>query len=464
MDEYQKLIIINLFGEDELIYTEYKNGEQVVLSCGAEKDDDFNRILNKNRFARAIDKYNKNIYKENATMTYEKFISDEYCIVLEGEAEDIVEFLNNNDIKNKKILVASPYEHKISITNDEFTETLLDGLNYIDNVYIEADGNQNAVKLSEYSNTVSYIDTIVERVKEKNFSPMEQLLYVYDIVRDRKYIEEDEDEDKTISRDLTSVTSGEKIVCLGFSEIFDKVVKRLGFKSDVNVLTEYNTIHGHARNRVYVDDPKYNLKGIYFFDTTYGSKRDNTNNHFNSYYFFAKTDDFFNLFDLYCENEYDYGKIDTLISVAVKIYEDRKDEIDASELCEIDYLHKTMFKEKLFHPVEIVAIITGVPKEVLANFGISEDKHEIYDKIISFINMFNTELSIEDFMKILTTVRSIEYYEDENKFPLSKEKIYEITSRSIPNKKINKNEELNQQISRVKLAKTLRKVLEQKKK
>ena len=45
-------------------------------------------------------------------------------------------------------------------------------------------------------------------------------MYAYDMVRDKIYAEVDENDDKMISRNLSTALLGDKIVCLGYANVF----------------------------------------------------------------------------------------------------------------------------------------------------------------------------------------------------------------------------------------------------
>lgn len=479
--------------ESTYTYEESIYNGSLYLSINASKETSFEELIkDKKKFNKALNYYNmmqgmmddkfNNIEFSKTSISYDDFFEKEYELKITGSVEDIIYFLNNNNIECNKILLSPSNRNRVSISDNEFIEELINKLNNTDNIYVYGDGNDKEVSLKAYKKTIEYIDNIVERVKEKNLSPMEQLMYVYDIVRDRKYNGESEEEDASLSRDLTQVITGDKIVCVGFSEIFDKVIKKLGFSSKIHIMVDYNAEKGHVRNLVYVNDDKYEINGIYTFDPTYDRKTDNTNDHFNYYLFFAKTDDQATMKDRRNKRNYTYKKMSTFYSVIDKITEDRKDEIKEDELSTINSLFREIFGKYLLGINEIMSFDKEFPKEhPLYKAIVSMDKEKIYEKILNFYNLFNEPLSQEKFMRILTAVRCKEYYEDEEKFPLDIDKLIEITTNSGYRDTSNaakflfaifgdcdetddiiKDNELDKQINRVRVAKSLRKVLNKK--
>ena len=57
-------------------------------------------------------------------------------------------------------------------------------------------------------------------------------MYVYDLIRERVYTAENPEEEYFVSRDITSVLLGDKIVCVGFSNLFAAIIENLEFNSN----------------------------------------------------------------------------------------------------------------------------------------------------------------------------------------------------------------------------------------
>ena len=143
------------------------------------------------------------------------------------------------------------------------------------NIYIYANNNTEPVTIKDYQKTIEYIDKLVDNIKGHNFSPLEELMYAYDIVRNRVYTEEDKKQNYRFSRDITKVVLGDKIVCVGFAALFNEIISGLGFKCDKYYMDSTTLTVGHAISSVLVNDEKYGLNGIYFFDPTWDSRKSN---------------------------------------------------------------------------------------------------------------------------------------------------------------------------------------------
>lgn len=130
-----------------------------------------------------------------------------------------------------KLIKYNKFLQDKTIILDEFfnlnKETLLDIENSFEdtsNILFNLEENNEPVTIEEYKQTLELVYSLVSKVEQYDFSPFEQLIYVYDLVRDRIYKSGDETEAIGISRSLTSVLIGEKIVCVGFSEIFQTIL------------------------------------------------------------------------------------------------------------------------------------------------------------------------------------------------------------------------------------------------
>ena len=119
------------------------------------------------------------------------------------------------------------------IPNSENLEKAKKFFGNFPNILFNLIGNDEYVNLTQFDATINAINSIVNSIKRYDYSPAEQLLYAYDLIRNREYIMEEKSEPCYISRDLTSVLSGDKIVCLGYSNIFNAVINNLGISGTI---------------------------------------------------------------------------------------------------------------------------------------------------------------------------------------------------------------------------------------
>lgn len=415
---------------------------------------------------------------------YKKIFDKINYVSLEGTNEQIMTFLNNNpSLKNKEIILAENYDLNTSISEIEKLEELFK--NYT-NINVILEGNKLPIKLSDYKKTLEKINNITDEINKYNFSELEKVMYVYDKVRDALYIEEDEKESALVSRDLTNVLLGDKRVCEGYANIFNAILKKLNINGLVYRAICSKEKVGHAYNVAYINDKKYNVKGIYFFDTTYDNRKNNTNEYLYGYRFFALSK---KTIERYHHNKYDNDR-------TFKEYSDENIK-ELIELIKNDKLNEGNEKliktiNKINYLIEDQSLITRfrlkkdemfIPSQMLKERDTISNEDLI--KEIEKINKYmNSKIDLSTLIKVLYNVRKIEYYNNPEKYPFDVNNIKCIVRNSYWNnenllkvfamifgdenarKQIKSEDEIIKEnnidlnIERIKLTKTLRKVLE----
>lgn len=322
--------------------------------------------------------------------------------------KEVADYLQKNpELNDKKIILSTEFIFDNNFI-DEIRETFS---NNVDNLYFMVQGNSNVVCFSECIETLKKLNTIVVDVKRFNFSPLEQIMYVYDYVRDREYIEEDEFDDKSISRDLTKALLGERIVCTGFSNIFNAILMKLGIKSNTYDLKGNP---GHSRNIVHVNDSKYGVDGVYFFDTTWDSKCQQTGLKFlDSYKFFCKTKEEiepFNTLVKITDNKFPYYSPNIVEEFEFML--NNNQQIPTEYYVSLQYMSKYIYNEDLFHPL----LLCGAAKYVLPTSVSSFNTEKVINLSTSAAKYFNKKLTADTLLEVLFNVRKIEYYMNPEKY------------------------------------------------
>ena len=123
---------------------------------------------------------------------------------------------------------------------------------------------------------------------DENASPLEKLMYAYDIIKSFRY---EETKDKSNSRTPHKIISSGKIVCIGYTTILEEILNGLDdniiasqfgvacFEKDDKTLRGY-----HARTLVRIDDDKYDVHGIYVLDPTNDSYHESYNSKYREYH------------------------------------------------------------------------------------------------------------------------------------------------------------------------------------
>lgn len=209
-------------------------------------------------------------------------------ITIDFKNTNVKEFLDNNPmLLEKKICLGEEYTIK---DFKKIVVLLKEIKGYEKNIYIKMDNHSKPVCIQEiYDIVIKNIETTANYIMSLNLSPMETIMFTYDIVKNRVYKHEQEFEGMEESRDLKNVLSGDKIVCEGFANHFDALLSYMGFNTTFITLVIENSSVGHIRNMVYVVDQKYGIDGVYSFDSTWDSKEENNDNCFYKYLWFAKT-------------------------------------------------------------------------------------------------------------------------------------------------------------------------------
>lgn len=411
-----------LYIDDE--YTLEKQLKNQNLIIDGLKDGIKTSLFGKNNDC--ADRYKKLIANIDNFYNYVEYIVFTYDV-------DIIKFINDNPIvKNKKIILPG----NIKITDYDKVKDLLNKYDkYKDNIYVSMSNNRTYVRLSDCFTSISMIKNQGDEILSLNLSPMETIMYTYDIVRNRVYKDENEDDDKYISRDLNSILTGDKIVCAGFANYFSALLHYTGIKcyKTGTTLKDDPNESGHERNVIYVKDDKYNIDGVYYFDTTWDSKRKNETNQFlNRYRFFAKTrKEIIELEnDSYIHDDSPYFSDNLIEETKTSLEKNDIDSLAYKYMKTVNFMSRVVYGKLL--------IDLGDLYRKLLN---SKSKTEYNNRIISNLKIindkFNKPIPAETYIKLLNNVRKIEYYKDSDFYPYTLDDLYRIYLNS--NWKFSKN-------------------------
>ncbi|MEE3342782.1 MAG: hypothetical protein VZS44_01680 [Bacilli bacterium] len=271
---------------------------------------------------------------ENGMITfYEDKENDKYDIkIYANSLSAIKRLLKNksldiNDLNIFKINIDKPINKHISILDEfkdqikivDFKDLELKDIKKIINKNSFADDTEFIIKYEncdvigikkqELINIFNYIEEITNFVKRFNLSPLEQAIFVYDLLKEREYKkqvieQQEEDKEKLLNnypievfnngRSLSKVLNSDEIVCVGYANIYAAILNDLNITTTVQPHIGIGK-SGHANNLVYINDKKYKVNGLFEVDCTYDSMN-------KGYKFFGKT-----------LNESLFNKLDTKI-------------------------------------------------------------------------------------------------------------------------------------------------------
>ena len=354
--------------------------------------------------------------KENRGRALESFKKCKYVTFVSEDDKSIREYLNRNPIlKSKFIVVSHPNSEidKETLANIEKTYA-----GYTDRLMIDMRGNSDLVTYADCKKTVDIIEETVERIQSLDLSSLEAVMYAYDVVRSRRYVEEDEEEYAGVSRDLTSVLLGDKIVCTGFAHILNSILSRLGFRSTTCHVVRMSDGRGHQRVAVYIEDEKYGIKGVYFLDPTWDCKKDDTDDFLNSYKFFARTKA-----QMYT-GEYKDGSFGDFGEEYLDEFQEARkqgtlENIPSSMLKDINNVSIFLEHKRLIPLIEAV----GYPM-VDRVYGSKFNYDEVRSKLEEYVRLMDSPVDSEVLLRALYNVRKIQYYENPTRFPFSLEAFY----------------------------------------
>lgn len=190
-------------------------------------------------------------------------------VSIECSKENFVNVISlvNNETRNVTIKC-----HDISLK--EYSELLKDINVSNKNIKVDYQEANTPIKLNTLHDLSLFIGNIVSYINKYNLSELEKIMYVYDIVKYRIY---NKDEDNYLNnRDLDKVTSGNTIVCSGFSNLFNAILMSL----DIKAMPLISKTAKHQRSIVYVNDSKYDIDGIYVFDPTWDCRKKESENYY----------------------------------------------------------------------------------------------------------------------------------------------------------------------------------------
>ena len=406
------LLTYNIFNNDIINLSVFTNGKEQInfkklfyTSIGCEKIRD-----------QFIDYFScgKQVLKNALEIRVE--LNDFDGKISKEQAEDLVKMIKTNGLDT--------LEEKISISIGDINLTkedieILKTFKEIRGARISFDNYYFSIYVFE--RLYEIITEITKNTWNYDFSPLEKMLYVYDIIR-TNFINNPRLNEKF--EELLNVFTEPSFL---YSLLYNEVLKRLDIKS-MDVSGSFYRTEGRGINVVRVIDDKYDIDGIYYVDISIDSKArfDNSLANYpkemikdaliNSYSGFCKTKDFM--------VEEGGLRLDGLFGpLDVNSFELLNEVEKENGIRGIRALIPFLNNLSLFLDNEIL---------VDMNIGINnkENIEELKDKIPRLAAFFGKEIDDEDFLEMLLTVRKEEYLENKDLFQLNMETIKECLFKS----------------------------------
>lgn len=304
---------------------------------------------------------NNIIYTEDNTNAYEfiKQNKDLEIIFRVSDFKEIIEVLKDEDYPNLKI----------SFKNSD------DNISY-----------------KEFYNMYKKLNEIVEFINHYNLSPLEKVMFVYDIVKANEYKKENKNDSYGTSRNLNEIINNDKIVCVGYANLIDFLLKNLGVKSNTIILGYQDKNVQHERNYIYLKDDKYNIDGMFFLDATWDSKKNDS--YIDNYFYFLKP---LNFFRRVKPSEY------VVRPSKFKVLEKNKVEL-------ISYIKTLEGMEAISFSITLSQLINEYNPNVGVILGAGNSSNEkMVHMTTEILDKYCKRISEETFKNALYRVRKIEY-------------------------------------------------------
>lgn len=392
MDNNPKRVLIQLLEEDEILnhlrcpYSILEDISNIIINNHV--SEDIIDILKNNNipyfsfYICVINTYKKR-YKYLLGLYSAKEVTISYNKNNIKEAIELAKYLKSNIILENTNIPLIKYKDILEkhFTNDMHRSDI--GFYYQE--------NNKPISGIELYNTSIMVNTIVGKVRSANLSPIESIMYIYDNIKKRIYkIDENNYHN---SSDVNLVLTGDAIVCSGYSNVFNAILRCIDIPAMPLISYEVN----HQRSIVYINDAKYNIDGVYVFDPTWDRKKDNKDNKYISRYnYFA--------IPLAISNKSAPDDFSSVLSLSFEEIMKHNDNIVSDESIEII---ETV--NKIFEFI-IGKSFTDIESEAFDSLSANKIIDKINESYLIVLSKFNSHLLDEKtFIKILYNTRKAQF-------------------------------------------------------
>lgn len=272
----------------------------------------------------------------------------------------------------------------------------------------------NAVELKE---TFKKLNDIKSDIDKYDLSPLEKIIFIADIVKDKKYYENEDD--KSQSHDLCKVINNDYCTCEGYANLFLVLCELEGIRCEKNSYIKPGTNIGHTTNLVYINDDYYNIHQFFDVDITSISKdHDNDIRYINEYNFIKSI----NCADLIRKGrKYKkigiYSNLVNSINVSKEYIYDHIDSNDSLPPYIISMLRQ--LSEKMYKVSEHIGDSTMGGLTLCIKYSDTNLKENIINLFHHYNILSNMEISKEKLIMAIYSVRRIEHLKDPLKYKFS---------------------------------------------
>ena len=242
----------------------------------------------------------KQIYEDCIRNFNHDIIMINYSFDNDNDLLRYIDFINNTKEDYEYIIKAPEKYDEQKKLLDLLNKNLLPSKRA--NLKIRYQYGSDYISLDQFMEMYNKIISTVEIVKNSKLSPLEQVMFVYDVAKSKVYKKNPKNYFESCN--LHSIVNGDSIVCSGYSNYIEYILKQLGFKVSSKIFSYETRETLHQRNMVYIYDEKYGINNVLLFDATYDSKKDEE--YLDNYKYFGKPCNFFRKTKEHYDNELDF--------------------------------------------------------------------------------------------------------------------------------------------------------------
>ncbi len=302
--------------------------------------------------------------------------------------------------------------------------------------------NKVDVLFSDFMETQEIIEEEKELIKQYNFSKLDQLMLLYDLLKERLYKNNSEGK-SYVSRDLNQVLKSEEIVCLGYARIFAAVANSLEIPTHVKYYYPISDEkeYGHATAISFINDEISSFTGCLEFDMTWDRKKTpNSKKWINNYDWFGLNEELAEkakkIADLEpYKSDYSFSQITNLFKKYQKDIQNNLPEIIIEN--KVKKIINQIIKIYEFLNLDFESDFLKELLSQIDNKEISPMDTSIIEKIVLDIKKhFQNSISVDLFIETLYRVRRVEHNINPAKYSLEYNQIKTIANKRFAREKI----------------------------
>ena len=145
-----------------------------------------------------------------------------------------------------------------------------------DRVYVQFGDDVETMTFNEFKNAKEFYENISKEIKQYNFTPLEAYLFAFiktKTFKNYNYFNGNQDDDhkhNLMSRNPFIIINNDSIVCAGYTNFILEILKKLNFSASYLEVHPPEVADYHARLLIHLNDPYYNVDGVYIGEVTGG--------------------------------------------------------------------------------------------------------------------------------------------------------------------------------------------------